>query len=123
MRDVMIGLRLVFALFVAMLPGAAAANECTAAEREEYLQEVRNDIIDSWRVPDRSIAFSCTILIKQDFRGEVEHVGIGKCGNDATAQRSVVNAGYRASPMPLPKNRACFSRDLIVTVTITPVGG
>lgn len=122
-REVMHGVRFVLVLLAVALPVAAVAGECTAAEREAYLVEVRDDIIASWRVSGMYKPFSCTVLIKQNFRGEVERVGIGKCGDDASAHRSVINAGYRASPMPLPDNRACFSRDLIVTLKFTPIGG
>ena len=65
-------------------------------------------------MPDTIERVVCTVLIKQDFRGEVEQVGIANCGDDPIVHRSIVNAGYRASPMPLPENPACFRRDIIV---------
>lgn len=106
---------------VLALPSGAA--DCSDAERKAYLDEVRRDIQASWKLPYEHKAISCTMLIKQDFRGEVEHVGIGRCGNEKSLLLSVVNAGYRASPMPLPENDACFTRDLIVTLTFKPVAG
>ena len=115
--------RQVIALLLLAIPISAVAEDCSDAERSSYLDAVRRDVHDSWRIPYDSEAITCTVLIKQNFRGEVEYVGIGKCSEDRTVLLSVVNAGYRASPMPLPDNRACFTRDLIITLTYKPVGG
>jgi hypothetical protein len=116
-------LRRILSIFLLAIPVSVAAEDCSDAERSAYLDAVRAEVYDSWRVPYESKAISCTLLIKQNFRGEVEYVGIGKCGDDRNVLLSVVNAGYRASPMPLPGNRACFTRDLIITLTYKPIGG
>jgi hypothetical protein len=116
-------LRRIFLVLLLAVPISVVAENCSDTERSTYLDAVRRDVHDSWRVPYESKAITCTLLIKQNFRGEVEYVGIGKCSEDRTVLLSVVNAGYRASPMPLPDNRACFTRDLIVTLTYKPIGG
>lgn len=110
------GIAAALSLLLAAAPALAAEHlgVCTSAEREAYLQAVRQAVISSWKspYPDRSV--SCTVLIQQDFRGEVVHVGIADCGDDARVHKSVVNAGYHASPIPKPANKACFSRDIII---------
>ena len=116
-------LRLLFLFLLLVLSSSAIAADCSDAERAAYLDAVRRDIRASWKVPYEDASISCTVLIKQDFRGEVENVGLGRCGDDRAILISVINAGYRASPMPLPENRACFSRDVIVTLTYTPLTG
>jgi len=104
-----------------LLSHSAAAQtvaECTTAEREEYFDSIERKIHESWRVPYDNRAISCKVLIKQDWRGEVRDVGIAMCGADPTVQRSIINAAYRASPMPMPGNKTCFAESVIVTIEL-----
>jgi len=91
---------------------------CTKSEREAYFDAIETKIHENWRVPLRNRGISCKVLIKQDWRGEVRDVGIALCGTDVTVQRSIVNAAYRASPMPMPDNKLCFTETVIVTIEI-----
>ncbi len=90
--------------------------ECTAADFEIYLSEIRTILYEKWKVPYGDTSIQCTVLIKQNFRGEVMDVGIAKCTDDAQIHKSVINAAYEASPMPRPAVRSCFKRDIIVKI-------
>jgi hypothetical protein len=89
---------------------------CSAADRNNYLSEVRERLYEYWQVPYENRTVACTVLIKQNFRGEVLYVGIAACSDDPQIHKSVIDAAYEASPIPLPKNRACFERDTIVRI-------
>lgn len=104
------------ALASVLRPAAAADTGCSKEEREAYFDAIERRIYENWRVPDANRTLSCKVLVKQDFRGEVRDVGIALCGKDPAVHRSVMNAAYRASPMPLPANKSCFARSVIVTV-------
>ena len=105
-------------LLLLLLAAAAPAEEqeCSSAELDVYLQMVRAQIYEFWTLPYKNRTIACTVLIKQNFRGEVLYVGIAKCTDDKLIHKSVINAAYEASPVPLPKNKACFENDLIVRI-------
>ena len=89
---------------------------CNSIERDDYFDSIESKIYENWRIPYKARNIDCTILIKQDWRGEVRDVGIANCSDDIFIHRSVVNAAYRASPMPLPDNKACFTDTVIVRI-------
>ncbi len=106
-------------LCVWLLSAAAAddeTQECTAADRDAYLSEVRTRLYEFWQVPYANRTLRCTVLIKQNFRGEVMNAGIANCSEDPRIHKSVIDAAYEASPMPRPAVKACFKRDLIVQI-------
>ena len=103
-------------LLCAVASGAEEPAACDANARERYVQSVRDIILSNWSVPYDDENIVCTLLIQQNWRGEVLHVGIANCGDDPRIHKSVVDAAYLSSPIPLPKNEACFSRDVIVRV-------
>jgi hypothetical protein len=109
---------IIASLIALMLPAWACAtgddHTCTDAEHELYLQAILLKLKSAWRLPETAGPIACTVLIKQNWRGEVENVGIADCGDDPRVHKSVVDAGYDASPMPMPENKACFSNDVIV---------
>lgn len=91
---------------------------CSAAEREAYDEQLRQQLYSSWNVPRANQSYSCSLIIAQNFRGEVLNVGVEKCSEENLAiRKSVEDAAYRASPLPLPENRACFSRTLKIWLT------
>ena len=89
---------------------------CSDAETDIYIRSITQDVIAAWKLPYKDRSISCRVLNKQDIRGEVLNVGIANCGDDPRIHKSVIDAGYRASPTPLPTNRACFSRDIIIEI-------
>ncbi len=107
-------------LLVLLLSLQAVSEEdvpvCSSIERDDYYDSIESRIYENWRIPYKARNIDCTILIKQDWRGEVRDVGIAHCSDDIFIHRSVVNATYRASPMPLPDNKACFTDTVIVRI-------
>lgn len=103
-------------LTVSAAPVSAQDGVCTTQERDDYYQAVLRAVTAAWRVPYEDRSLACTVLIKQNFRGEVLDIGIARCGDDPRVHKSVVDAGYLASPIPLPVNKACFSRDIILRI-------
>jgi hypothetical protein len=96
---------------------------CTNSERAAYFDSIERNIHENWRVPYQNRSMSCKVLIKQDWRGEVRDVGIAMCGTDPVIQRSIINAAYRASPMPMPDNKLCFTESVIVTIEVRTQAG
>jgi len=92
------------------------ADTCTDAEKEIYIHSIAQDVIAAWKPPYKDRTISCRVLIKQNFRGEVLNVGIANCSDDPRIHKSAIDAGYDASPIPLPVNKACFSRDIIIRI-------
>ena len=60
------------------------------------------------------------MLLRQDFRSEVADVEILTCNDDELIRKSAEDAGYNASPLPVPKNRACFSKQITIRLEFTP---
>ncbi len=112
-----------FALLI--LPGLSlgvddAARICSQEEWDAYYLELRNHVKSHWQRPYINKAISCTMLLRQDFRSEVENVEIVICDDDELVRKSAENAGYTASPLPRPKNKACFSRQITIRLEFTP---
>ena len=109
-----------------LLTAAARAQftsvECSAEERALYLESVHDAVIAAWKMPYDHRYIACTVLLTLNWRGEVLNVGIANCGDDPRVHRSVVDAGYGASPLRMPKNRSCFERNVIVKIEFRPLG-
>ncbi len=103
-------------------PPAAEESSATCSQEEwdEYFTEVQNHVISHWEPPVEYRAISCTILLRLDFRSEVEHVEIIDCNDDEDIRRSAENAAYVASPLPKPRNKACLSKQMTVRLVFTP---
>ena len=71
-----------------------AADTCSQEEWDEYFLAIHNHVKEFWQPPVKDQAISCTVLLRQDFRSEVEHVEILSCCDDEQIHRSVENAGY-----------------------------
>ncbi len=110
-------------LILVSVPAEPQQSACTDIEREAYLHEISQAVTAAWKVPIRHRSISCRVLLKQNFRGEVLDVGIARCGKDPVVRKSVVDAAYRASPVPLPANDACFDRDIIIDIHARAQGG
>ena len=91
---------------------------CSAAEQSNYLSQLRQSLQANWEPPPRHESYSCTVTIAQNFRGEVLDVSVDSCTeDDLVIRKSVENAVYTASPLPLPENRTCLQRSVQVQLT------
>lgn len=114
---------LLYALVI--LPGALpAADEpsasCSQNDWDAYFTEMQNYVIANWQPPYDYRPLSCTILLRLDFRGEVAHVEIINCDDDEQVRKSAENAAYESSPLPKPKNKACFVKQMTVQLVFRP---
>ena len=66
--------------------------------------------------PRPNDAVSCIVMAVQNFRGEVLFAGVEGCDIDALVARSLEDAAYDASPLPLPANRACHEAEIRVRI-------
>jgi hypothetical protein len=112
---------LAFLLLASPVCAQFTTDVCDAQERALYRESVHDAVVANWKVPydDRYIA--CTLLLSLNWRGEVLNVGIANCGEDRRVHRSVVDAGYSASPLRMPENKACFERSVIVRIEFRPL--
>lgn len=95
-------------------PGVPA---CSSLERDAYLGQVRQSVTARWSVPEWARAVGCTVIITQNFRGEVLDARVEDCPEDPRIRKSVKDAAYEASPLPTPANRACRDRVLRLRLT------
>ena len=97
---------------------ALAAEEAAMAARSgpemaRYAAMIQNAVQRNWIRPATAPDdLRCSVRVSQLPNGEVTSVRVLSCnGNDAVV-RSVEQAVYRASPLPLPENPLLFSRDM-----------
>lgn len=95
----------------------AAEEEGAAVARsgvvDEYRALLAQAIERSWiRPPTARAGLECTLLVTQAPGGTVVDVRLGACNGDQTVRESIVNAVYRASPLPPPKDPRAFERRL-----------
>jgi len=75
----------------------------------EYTGYIQEKIQQNWRKPPGSSeGLSCIVLVSLIPGGDVARVQIVRSSGDPLFDRSVEDAVYRASPMPLPKDSALF---------------
>jgi len=103
-----------------LIANDSSSNPCTQSEWNAYFDLIQGHVRGFWRSPITHRAVSCTILVRQDFKSEVEHVEILSCDEDARIQKSAEDAGYAASPLPKPANKNCFSKQMTVRLTVSP---
>lgn len=96
-----------------------------AAEEEEGAAMARAGVVDEYRAllvqtiernwirpPAARAGLSCTLYVTQATGGTVLDVKIGPCNGDQAVRESIVNAVYRASPLPAPRDTRAFERRL-----------
>jgi dTDP-D-glucose 4,6-dehydratase len=109
---------LVFTLAAAY--GDDDAASCSADDRDVYLQSVSQRISAYWHVPEHFHSVRCVVVVAQNFRGEVLNVGIEECRDNAELEKTLEDAVYEASPLPMPANRDCFERKLRLNMVRKP---
>jgi colicin import membrane protein len=104
----------------AKLQAALAAEEAGEAIAQsgvidEYRALLVQTIQRNWIRPGTARAgLECTLYVTQATGGTVLDVKLGDCNGDAAVRESVVNAVYRASPLPAPRDARAFERRLVI---------
>lgn len=100
--------------------GASQYRECSSAEREMYMQSLRQRLTSNWQVPSQYRDVTCAVVISLHFTGEVLNAAAEDCGGDPKLAKSAVDASYLSSPLPTPDNSACFERQVRVILRSKP---
>jgi len=81
--------------------------------KDEYRALLTQAIERNWiRPPSARAGLACTLYVNQAPGGAVIDVRLGTCNGDAAVRESIVNAVYRASPLPPPSDPRAFERRL-----------
>ena len=90
--------------------GAAVAQ---SGVKDEYRALLVQAIERNWiRPPSARAGLACTLYVNQATGGTVIDVKLGPCNGDEAVRESIVNAVYRASPLPAPGDPRAFERRL-----------
>ena len=103
----------------------AEVRRALAAEEEEMAATARSGVQDEYRAllsqaierswlkpPSARAGLACTLYVTQVPGGAVTDVRLGSCTGDEAVRESIVNAVYRASPLPPPRDPRAFERRL-----------
>jgi colicin import membrane protein len=95
----------------------AAEEEGAAVARSGVVDEYRALLVQTiernWiRPPSARAGLECTLYVSQAPGGTVVDVRLGACNGDQSVRESIVNAVYRASPLPAPRDPRAFERKL-----------
>lgn len=101
-------------LAVTVSGGADERHPCSAAELSKYKLQISQSFFANWQAERGAESLHCTVVIDQNFRGEVLNVELEDCGEAVALHKAVENAVYLLSPLPRPKNRSCFVRTIRV---------
>ncbi len=93
-----------------------APYSCPAVDMEAYTTVIKQSILASWRPSRGEEAKRCVVIFAQTFRGEVLNVEFEDCAHIATVRKSIEDAVYLSSPLPLPVNTDCFERTLKISL-------
>lgn len=86
-----------------------------ASLRQRYAALIKDRVERNWRRPPGAQAgLTCTLFVGQIPGGEVTSVRVGDCVADAAVRQSIIDAVYRASPLPAPPDPALFERNLVL---------
>ncbi len=102
------------------LQRSIAAEERLEAARasgalSSWAQQIQARIQRAWiRPPSARSGLDCTLYVTQVPGGEVVTVRLGACNGDDAVKQSIVDAAYRASPLPAPPDPSLFERNLEV---------
>ncbi len=89
---------------------------CPAVDMEAYITVIKQAVLASWRPNRGEEAKRCVVVFAQTFRGEVLNVEFEDCAHIATVRKSIEDAVYLSSPLPLPVNTDCFERTLKISL-------
>ena len=82
----------------------------------QYVEAIRQKITRNWRRPSKlSADVSCDLSVNQLPTGDVISVRSGDCSGNTLFKKSVEDAVWRASPLPLPPEIELFDRNIQLT--------
>jgi colicin import membrane protein len=78
-----------------------------------WAAQIQARIQRAWiRPPSSRSGLDCTLYVTQVPGGEIVNVRLGSCNGDDAVKQSILDAAYRASPLPPPPDPALFERNL-----------
>ena len=81
---------------------------------EEYIGAIQSSVARNWRRPSGvPPGLKCTVNVVQATNGQVLRVEIAQSSGNVKFDRSVEQAVLAASPLPPPKQRAVFDREIV----------
>ena len=81
---------------------------------KEYIGAIRSSVARSWRRPTGvPPGLECTVNVVQAPNGKVLRVEITQSSGNVAFDRSVEQAVLAASPLPRPKHKAVFDREIV----------
>ena len=81
---------------------------------EEYIDSIQASVVRAWRRPTGvPPGLRCSVNVVQADDGEVLRVQIAQGSGNVAFDRSVEQAVWAASPLPLPTQRAVFDREVV----------
>jgi len=87
-----------------------------STEMQVYQNLLRQKVMRNWARPGTARDdLECVVRVEQVLGGTVVSTRIMRCNGDEIIQRSVEAAVNRASPLPMPKNPALFTRSFTIT--------
>ena len=100
----------------ALLAKQAEARKAMAEQQKQASitakHAIQQKVINRWIKPLTSVkGMSCQVRVKLLPSGDVMDVSIIKSSGDSIFDRSAENAVRKASPLPVPKSRALFSKE------------
>lgn len=88
---------------------------------DRHIEIIRQKVTRNWLRPAGSVkGLVCTVKVRIIPGGDVLDVRITKSSGNAVFDRSVETAVLKASPLPLPKDRALFDRFRELEFTFNP---
>ena len=79
----------------------------------QYIALIQQSVERNWiRPPEAASGIECELLVRQIPGGEIADVQVGACNAPPVVQRSIVNAVYKAAPLPEPADPTLFERNL-----------
>ena len=84
-----------------------------SGEMDKYIALIQQKVERNWVPPaSAQVGLECEVAVVQLPNGDVVDARTVRCNGDAAVQRSIEAAVRRASPLPIPDNRALFERNL-----------
>ena len=88
----------------------------TSTAMTTWVGQITQKMHDAWRQPQTATrGIVCELIVTQVPGGEVTNARVGNCNGDQLVRQSIVDAAYRASPLPPPPDPSLFERSLIIT--------